>query len=122
MLFRELYYPAPKGNSFFSTSRPDFNCLQCYNLILRNKSTDEYLFCYRANIQIYLPHKSIFVTLSHCSTKRYETKELHIPQQYAASDDDANVQCTLVGSIVSTLNLITISEDNIHAHEAKPTS
>lgn len=66
--------------------------------------------------------KSIFVTLSHCSNKHYETKELHIPQQNAATDDDANVQRTLVGSIVSTLDLITISENNIHAHEAKPTS
>lgn len=66
--------------------------------------------------------KCIFVPLSHCSTKRYETKELHIPQQHAAADDDANVQRTLVGSIVSTLDLVTISEDNIHAHEAKPTS
>ena len=72
--------------------------------------------------QIYLLHKSIFVPLSHCLTKRYETKELHIPQQHAATDDDANVQRTLVGSIVSTLDLITISENNIHAHEAKPTS
>ena len=71
---------------------------------------------------MYLLLKSIFVTLSLCSSKCYETKELHIPQQHAASDDDANVQRTLVGSIVSTLNLITISEDNIHAHEAKPTS
>ncbi len=86
------------------------------------KYIDECLFCDDTKIQIYLPHKSIFVTLSHCSAKRYETKELHIPQQHAAADDDANVQRTLVGSIVSTLNLITISEDNIHAHEAKPTS
>lgn len=66
--------------------------------------------------------KCIFVPLSHCSNKHYETKELHIPLQHAAADDDADVRRTLVGSIVSTLGLETISEDNIHAHEAKPTS
>ncbi len=57
--------------------------------------------------------KGIFVPLSNCSNKHYETKELHIPLQHAAADDDANVQRTLVGSIVSTLDLVTVSKDKI---------